>query len=113
MPSGAAEQRTPTGNTALHAAVASNHVDTCLALLENTKLQLQGDDMKNEQGLMPIDCCHKRFRLQLDERASEGTYLCFLSHYKKEAGAEASYIKEFVVEKTGRATFLDSDSLRQ
>jgi hypothetical protein len=51
--------------------------------------------------------------VQLDERTSEGTYLCFLSHYKKEADAEATYIKEFLVEKTGRAIFLDSDSLRQ
>jgi hypothetical protein len=40
-----------------------------------------------------------------------GTYACFISHYKVEAGADARYLAELLQRMIGARVFLDSSNL--
>ena len=72
--------RTENGNGAMHAAVASHSLATCMLLLEKTKLTHSGEQSKNGDGITPLECGRTSFRQQLIDREAEGSYAAFLSH---------------------------------
>ena len=105
--------KTHHGDTALHAAVAAHDLATSMLLLNSTKLTLSGEHMKNNEGVPPLECGRPAFRQALLARQAEGSFAAFISHYKTESAAEATYIKEWLSEHLARDVFLDSDNLRE